>query len=113
MHKHQAQLFLIMDELRKLGLVKSSTDFSIAWLGREGGYMRCLRAKKRSPSSQVLATCAVRLLQLADRTAPNPTMGTSNRQALRAVAALCLDALLDTGLVPKAVEGRRQSDRLV
>lgn len=110
MHKHQDQLFLIMEELRKLGLIRSSTDFSIDWLGREGGYMRCLRAKKRRPSSQVLATCAVRLLQLADRTAPGSSMGASNRNALRAVATLCLDALLDTGLAPKAVGKKRQQE---
>jgi hypothetical protein len=46
----------IFDELRLIGAVKSSDNFSMHWLGRERSYMRSLREKRREPSAQVLAT---------------------------------------------------------
>ena len=38
----------IYEELRGIGVVRSSDDFSSSWLGKERSYMRCLRAKSDS-----------------------------------------------------------------
>ena len=112
MEMNKFSIFSVMEELQALGLVRCSTDFSIDWLGREGSYIRCLRAKKRRPSAQVLATCAVRLLKLADLTGSGsagsaPVEG----QALRDLANRCLDALLETGLHPVAQRPPRDKAR--
>ena len=52
---------MIFEELREIGAVKSSNDFSSQWLGMEKSYLRCLRAKSRQPSAKALANCASRL----------------------------------------------------
>jgi hypothetical protein len=101
METDKSSIFSIMAAMQDLGLVRCSTDFSIDWLGREGSYIRCLRTKKRMPSAQVLATCAVRLLKLADITGSAKTDGEAvDGQVLRDLANRCLDALLETGLHP-------------
>jgi hypothetical protein len=101
METDKSSIFSIMAAMQDLGLVRCSTDFSIDWLGREGSYVRCLRTKKRRPSAQVLATCAVRLLKLADITGSAKTDGVAvDGQVLRDLANRCLDALLETGLHP-------------
>lgn len=101
METDKSSIFSIMAAMQDLGLVRCSTDFSIDWLGREGSYVRCLRTKKRRPSAQVLATCAVRLLKLADITGSAKTDGEAvDGQVLRDLANRCLDALLETGLHP-------------
>jgi hypothetical protein len=101
METDKSSIFSIMAAMQDIGLVRCSTDFSIDWLGREGSYVRCLRTKKRRPSAQVLATCAVRLLKLADITGSANTDGVSvDGQVLRDLANRCLDALLETGLHP-------------
>lgn len=51
----------IFEELKGIGAVTSSTDFSEEWLGMERSYFRGLRAKRRDPSAKALATCAARL----------------------------------------------------
>jgi hypothetical protein len=88
----------IFEQLKDLGAVSSTDDFSTKWLGRERSYMRCLRAKQRDPSAQVLATCAVRLLRTADSV--GTTMPWSRRDSLRSLANTCLEALLSTGVRP-------------
>jgi len=86
----------IFEQLRDLGAVSSTDEFSMRWLGRERSYMRCLRAKQRDPSAQVWATCAVRLLRYADSL--EVTIPWSRRNSLRSLANTCLDALLSTGV---------------
>ena len=86
----------IFEQLKDLGAVSSTDDFSTKWLGRERSYMRCLRAKQRDLSAQVLATCAVRLLRTADSV--GTTMPWSRRDSLRSLANTCLQALLSTGV---------------
>lgn len=88
----------IFDELRTLGAVHSSDEFSRYWLGKERSYLRCLRAKHRPPSLKALATCAVRLLKTADR------FGHSNRpivsargKQMRNLANRCLEQILVEG----------------
>lgn len=87
---------LIFEELRSIGAVRSSDDFSLHWLGRERSYMRCLRSKRREPSAQVLATCAVRLLRSADSFETGLTA--TRREKMRCLANTCLEALLSTGV---------------
>ena len=48
-------------ELKKLGAVKSSNEFSQFWLGMEKSYLRTMKAKNRKPSARVLANGATKL----------------------------------------------------
>ena len=48
-------------ELKKLGAVKSTDEFSESWLGMEKSYLRTMKAKHRRPSARVLAHVAVKL----------------------------------------------------
>ena len=86
----------IFEELKCLGEVRSADDFSMHWLGRERSYMRCLRAKRRDPSAQALATCAVRLLRSADSF--DAGLAAGRREKMRTLANTCLEALLSTGV---------------
>ena len=51
----------VFDELRRIGVVTSGSDFSTDWLGKQESYYRGLRNKKRQPSMHVLVSCACRL----------------------------------------------------
>jgi hypothetical protein len=90
-------LYFIMRELVRYGIVRSSTDFSTDWLGREGSYLRCLSTKGRKPSAEVWAICAVRLLKRADSPEALSGLGPSSVE-LRKLADLCLEAVLATGM---------------
>ena len=48
-------------ELKKLGAVKTSDEFSCLWLGMEKSYLRTMKAKHRRPSARVLANVAAKL----------------------------------------------------
>ncbi|MEK4034882.1 DUF6626 family protein [Methylocystis sp. IM3] len=48
-------------ELKKLGAVRSSDEFSRNWLGMEKSYLRTMKAKHRKPSARVLANVAAKL----------------------------------------------------
>jgi len=85
----------IFEKLKDLGAVSSTDDFSMRWLGRERSYMRCLRAKQRDPSAEVLAICAVRLLRTADSL--SATIPWSRWESLRSLANTCLEELLSIG----------------
>ena len=88
----------IFCELRKLGAVRNTDEFSTKWLGREKSYLRCLRARQRDPSSIALATCAVRLLRTADGLSVNllqPVQAKSIQ--LRSLANKCLEEILTMG----------------
>jgi hypothetical protein len=85
-------------ELRGIGMVHSRDEFSAEWLGRERSYLRCLRAKHRSPSTKVLATCAVRLLKNADRLAKaEAAIAKAKSVELRRLANTCLEQILIEG----------------
>jgi hypothetical protein len=81
----------IYEELRKLGAVRSRTDFSEEWLGMEGSYFR----GRRDASSRALATCAARLRRRASalQTSTMPQVRERSEQYL-ALADSCLDELL-------------------
>jgi len=88
----------IFSGLKQMGAVRSTDEFSTEWLGREKSYMRCMRARRRHPSSTVLATCAVRLLRTADglsisRLPP----AQENGLKLRSLANKCLEEILTQG----------------
>jgi hypothetical protein len=53
-------------ELKDAGQVRSTDDFSREWLGMEDSYLRCIRAKDRSPSPRALINCAVKLKRTGD-----------------------------------------------
>jgi len=56
----------VFDELRRFGVVTSSSDFSTEWLGKQESYYRGLRNKNRQPSMHVLVSCACRLQGTGD-----------------------------------------------
>ena len=56
----------VFDELRRIGVVTSSSDFSTEWLGKQESYYRGLRNKNRQPSMHVLVSCACRLQGTGD-----------------------------------------------
>ena len=88
----------IYDEMRQIGAVRTATEFSIKWLGREGSYMRGLKSKRRCASSAALATCAVRLLMTANGLAEVKVPSIQVRQVqLRNIAHRCLEGILATG----------------
>lgn len=85
----------IYAELRGFGVVQSTDDFSIRWLGMNESYLRCLRARQRQPSAKVLAQCAMRL-----RRASGLLISVDQPPKVRAVATrmqkladLCADAV--------------------
>ncbi len=85
-------------ELRDIGMVHSRDEFSAEWLGRERSYLRCLRAKHRSPSTKVLATCAVRLLKNADQLGKaEAAIAKAKSVELRRLANSCLEQILIEG----------------
>ncbi len=51
----------IFQELRELGAVKSTDDFSVNWLGMDKSYLRCIRARHREPTVKILAKLSGRL----------------------------------------------------
>ena len=88
----------IFEELREIGAVNSSDEFSTKWLGRERSYLRGLRAKQRAASPSVLATCAVRLLKTADGLNINRLPPAKTRSVqLRTLANRCLEQILAEG----------------
>ena len=88
----------IFEEMRGIGAVASSDEFSTEWLGRERSYLRGLRAKRRDASPVVLATCAVRLLRTADglKSAGVP-IADAKQLHLRNMANRCLEGILAAG----------------
>jgi hypothetical protein len=56
----------VFDELRRIGVVTSSSEFSTEWLGKQESYYRGLRNKNRQPSMHVLVSCACRLQGTGD-----------------------------------------------
>jgi hypothetical protein len=85
-------------ELRDIGMVHSRDEFSAEWLGRERSYLRCLRAKRRNPSTKVLATCAVRLLKNADQlNKADAAIAKAKSVELRRLANSCLEQILIEG----------------
>lgn len=91
----------IFYELKGLGAVRTTDEFSTLWLGREKSYLRCLRAKRRDPSSTALATCAVRLLRSADKLNKGQVLPTSHQGTrFRSLANKCLEGILTIGSRP-------------
>jgi hypothetical protein len=85
----------VFEELHKIGMVRSRTQFSKEWLGMEGSYMRGLQAKHRQPSVRVIATCAVNLRRASDLTTQNKLpIVKAFSEHLQHLAQRCLDEIL-------------------
>lgn len=78
--------------LKALGAVRSTDDFSVNWLGMDKSYLRCLRARNRNPTPRVLANCNVRLLDLSERLTANhqPSKIRKVGRRLKELADLCV-----------------------
>lgn len=88
----------VYGELKQLELVESSVDFSENWLGMEGGYFRCLKAKGRQPSAKVLAKCAVNLQRMADIYGSSKMTQVGAKGAvMRSLADSCWDQIVAIG----------------
>jgi hypothetical protein len=83
----------LFDELRALGAVRSTDDFSVNWLGMNKSYLRCLRARNRKPSTQVMAQCANRLRKASSQLVANNGTTAVKKVAKRMnqLADLCVD----------------------
>jgi hypothetical protein len=98
------QIYYVYDELRNLGVVRSTTEFSERWLGRERSYMTVLKAKQRAPSCSVWANCAVNLLRAADTAGKDRLVKTKRTsRVFRSLASQCLDQVLNEGVRGKEV----------
>lgn len=80
-------------ELKSIGAVSSTDDFSTNWLGRNKSYLRCLRARNKEPSTQVLAHCANRLRHASHQLATNGQTTNVKKVARRMkhLAQMCVD----------------------
>ena len=56
----------VFDELRNIGVVSNTSEFSTMWLGKHESYYRGLRSKQREPSTHVLVSCACKLQGVGD-----------------------------------------------
>lgn len=93
------QIYFVYDQVHRLGAVRTLSEFSEKWLGRERSYLTVLKAKRRKPSCAVWATCAVSLLRAADAAAnDNAAPRTDVGITFRSLANRCLDQVLTEGL---------------
>ncbi len=88
---------MIYEELKAIGAVRSSNDFSRQWLGMEKSCLRCLRAKSRQPSAKALANCASRLKRTVEvLISCDKKQAEVLGQRLATLADGCVDELLAT-----------------
>ena len=100
------QIYFVYDELRNLGIVRTTSEFSEKWLGREGSYLMVLKAKHRRPSCSVWANCAVNLLRAAEGAVENENLPrTKAGNVFRSLASQCFDQVLNEGM--RGTEARR------
>ena len=93
------QIYFVYDELRNLGIVRNTSEFSEKWLGRERSYLMVLKAKHRRPSCSVWANCAVNLLRAAEVAGYDGTLPrTKTSGVFRSLASQCFDQVLNEGM---------------
>jgi len=86
----------VYDELRSIGIVNSSSDFSTIWLGKQESYYRGLRSKQREPSLPVLVSCACRLQGTGDSLlAYGDDQHRASGRKLKRLARRCFDQILN------------------
>lgn len=85
----------VLQELERYGIVSSGAEFSREWLGMEESYWRCLKSKRRLPSTTAIVNCAARLRRRA-QLLEKSSLPEAKRAALRmtALANQCVDELL-------------------
>ena len=84
----------VFDELRRIGVVTSSSDFSTEWLGKQESYYRGLRSKQRQPSIHVLVSCACRLQGTGDSLlAYGDDQHKASGRKLKRLARRCFDQI--------------------
>ena len=85
----------IYDELKRLGVVEYTTEFSRDWLGMGESYMRCLRANNRQPSARAIARCAISLRNASEKLRLDPKSKVRAAGArLEKLAEHCMDEIL-------------------
>ena len=85
---------ILFDELRTIGLVTNSCDFSRDWLGRNESYYRGLRSKSRKPSMAVLVACASKMKGLGDSlTVYGDDKIRAKGRKLKRLARRCIDEM--------------------
>ena len=84
----------VYDQLRAMGVVSSTDDFSTNWLGMNKSYLRCVRAKGTDPSAKVLAYVVQRLRtsSLALKASAQPKVKAAGRH-LAVLAERCADEI--------------------
>ncbi len=86
----------VYKELKSLGAVKSTNEFSQYWLGMEKSYLRTMKAKHRKPSARALGNVAARLKKDGEKLGEN-TNPKISRVGYRFVtmANECIDEILN------------------
>jgi len=89
----------VFETLRQVGQVTNTDDFSREWLGMEDSYLRCIRAKDRTPSPRALINCAVKLKRTGDalRTSNIPIVKAQG-DSLRGLARNCVEEVFGEDL---------------
>ena len=88
----------LFQELREIGAVQSTSEFSIEWLGMQHSYLRCLRARNKRPSTRAWATLAVKLRHASHALAEHeqPKVRKSSKY-LANMADRCLQEIIAAG----------------
>ncbi|WP_144259686.1 DUF6626 family protein [Methylocystis sp. ATCC 49242] len=85
----------IFNELKQLGAVRSTNDFSVNWLGMNAGYLHCLRSRDRQPSPRVLAHCSMRLRRASNllTSVEQPPKVQKVAERMKELAEACAEAV--------------------
>lgn len=86
----------IFAELRVIGVIRNTDEFSQYWLGSDKSYLRCIRARKKKPGLKSLIHCTLRLREARDELSaanksPNVQM---YAKRLGLYADLCMDQII-------------------
>lgn len=88
----------LFEELRDIGAVTSTVDFSVEWLGMQHSYLRCLRARNKRPSTKAWANLAVKLRHASQSLAQNkqPKVRRTSKY-LAKMSDRCLEEIIAAG----------------
>ncbi len=99
MEEHNAAAMeKLYQQLLGLGAVRTTSEFSIEWLGMQHSYLRCLRDRNKSPSTKAWATLSVRLRHASQSLAQNehPKVRKTSKY-FRQLSDRCIDEIVAAG----------------
>lgn len=99
MEKHNtASMEELYQQLLGIGAVRTTSEFSIEWLGMQNSYLRCIRARNKRPSTKAWANLSVRLRQASQSLAQNeqPKVRKTSKY-LAKLSDKCLEEIIAAG----------------